>query len=253
MFLPSWLHCKLVRNRVEKNNPSNTFRAATAQVTFTGHADFDFNKSRLSVNAQKAYLLVMNGDTIPLLQSESNSEVFLHSGWDVDNIYFQYDYFQDILHIGVECFGICGDSDGDGNPGNTFPPNYFPDSAGGNDIPNLGNPEVFSMAFWPNPPASYSPTGDLNTVTAEFYPTFVVGVQQSDTIVDFNAYGFSEPSSCSGLTPPFARNTQCSIDHSQTVFALGAPDGYGVPVSIIVRSFAVLMPTNLTPAAGVRR
>ena len=36
------------------------------------------------------------------------------SGWDIQNILFQLDFNTGALHIGINCFGVCGDADGDG-------------------------------------------------------------------------------------------------------------------------------------------
>jgi hypothetical protein len=38
------------------------------------------------------------------------------SGWDIKNMYFQLDFDTGALHLGINCFGVCGDADGDGNP-----------------------------------------------------------------------------------------------------------------------------------------
>merc|ERR1711991_881040 len=40
-----------------------------------------------------------------------------YSGWDIRNLFFQYNEVTDVLQIGIDCFGICGDADGDGDPG----------------------------------------------------------------------------------------------------------------------------------------
>jgi len=41
------------------------------------------------------------------------------SGWDMNAIYLDYDIASDTLYVGIDCFGICGDADGDGDPGAT--------------------------------------------------------------------------------------------------------------------------------------
>ena len=38
------------------------------------------------------------------------------SGWDIQNIALQYDAVNDALHIGIDCYAVCGDADGDGDP-----------------------------------------------------------------------------------------------------------------------------------------
>ena len=38
------------------------------------------------------------------------------SGWDIKDMIFHHDGANDVLYIGINCFGICGDADGDGDP-----------------------------------------------------------------------------------------------------------------------------------------
>ena len=38
------------------------------------------------------------------------------SGWDIKDIRFHHDGSTDRLFVGINCFGICGDADGDGDP-----------------------------------------------------------------------------------------------------------------------------------------
>jgi len=83
------------------------------------------------------------------------------SGWDMRSIYFQYDDFQDQLLIGIDCFGICGDADGDGDAGRTGTTLM---SIGGLDLPNLAQTESFAIAI------------DLNLDVADVLPSFVPGI-----------------------------------------------------------------------------
>jgi hypothetical protein len=41
------------------------------------------------------------------------------SGWDMKDVRLAYDYELDQLHIGVNCWSVCGDADGDGDAGRT--------------------------------------------------------------------------------------------------------------------------------------
>jgi len=83
------------------------------------------------------------------------------SGWDLRSIYFQYDDFKDILLIGIDCFGICGDADGDGDAG---PTGSVLQSIGGLDLSNLAQTESFAIAI------------DLNLDVADVLPSFVPGI-----------------------------------------------------------------------------
>jgi hypothetical protein len=37
------------------------------------------------------------------------------SGWDIKNIYVQLDFDSGAFHFGINCFGVCGDADGNGD------------------------------------------------------------------------------------------------------------------------------------------
>lgn len=51
------------------------------------------------------------------------------SGVDILNVFFQYDQKVDTMYVGIDCDGICGDVDGDGDPGNSFNKSYAVDYA----------------------------------------------------------------------------------------------------------------------------
>jgi len=83
------------------------------------------------------------------------------SGWDMRSIYFQYDDIKDVLLIGIDCFGICGDADGDGDAGRTSATLQM---IGGLDLPNLAQSESFVIAI------------DLNLDVADVLPSFVPNI-----------------------------------------------------------------------------
>jgi hypothetical protein len=41
------------------------------------------------------------------------------SGWDIQTFWVFYDAVQDNMFLGIDCYGICGDADGDGDPSRT--------------------------------------------------------------------------------------------------------------------------------------
>merc|ERR1711991_1138675 len=61
-----------------------------------------------------------------------------YSGWDIRNLFSQYNEVTDVLQIGIDCFGICGDADGDGDPGAS---SLALASLGGLDYPDLSRTE----------------------------------------------------------------------------------------------------------------
>ena len=88
------------------------------------------------------------------------------SGWDINAIYWQYDYIQDDLLIGIDCFGVCGDADGDGNPGSA---GVDLAKLGGQDLPDLARGEGIAIVL------------DFNQDVADFLPSFV-----QDLLVPFD-------------------------------------------------------------------
>ncbi len=61
-------------------------------------------------------------------------------GWNILKHYYYYDSALDEMYVGIECAGICGDSDGNGDP----------------------------TATWPNPPSNVPAIYD-NNWTSEYY------------------------------------------------------------------------------------
>ncbi len=73
----------------------------------------------------------------------SNAPPGTISGWDLSRVRLYYDGAADVLYVGIECFGvICGDADGDGDPGGT---SSWLAANGGVDAPNLGGSESIAV------------------------------------------------------------------------------------------------------------
>jgi hypothetical protein len=69
---------------------------------------------------------------------------FARSGWDMKDVRLAYDYALDELHIGVNCFDVCGDADGDGDESRS---SAALTALGGVDLANLANSESFVVAL----------------------------------------------------------------------------------------------------------
>jgi hypothetical protein len=69
---------------------------------------------------------------------------FFYSGWDVQNMFVQYNFERDELHIALDCFAICGDADGDGDASRS---SLFVEARGGQDLPNLQSSESIVVAL----------------------------------------------------------------------------------------------------------
>jgi hypothetical protein len=66
------------------------------------------------------------------------------SGWDMKDVRLAYDYELDQLHIGINCWSVCGDADGDGDAGRT---STILEQRGGLDLPKMETSESFAVAF----------------------------------------------------------------------------------------------------------
>jgi hypothetical protein len=155
------------------------------------------------------------------------------SGYDILQVYFAYDYVLDTLYVGIDCAGICGDGDGDNFPASSS-------DTGVADAPDFAGNETINFLFWPQPPSSFQPTGEITADLDSFYPTFVVGVWSdqilgttSKTLADFNAYRWVSPSACAlEPTTPYQDPT-CLEAHRASL--MNPSLSYGSSVSSTVR------------------
>jgi hypothetical protein len=95
------------------------------------------------------------------------------SGWDIASVYFDYEVDTDTMYVGIDCYGICGDADGDGDPANTT---AWMAGFGGQDLPDLSGTENIGVLIDAN-----------NDGTFEV----VVGVSALADISGFGAYQFT--------------------------------------------------------------
>jgi len=100
------------------------------------------------------------------------------SGWDMVDLRLTYDAATDTMYVGINTFGICGDADGDGDPGGT---SAWLASTGGVDLLNLGSTETIAVYF------------DLDKDGTFASPDFdvIAGVSSTDHIFGFKVAEFS--------------------------------------------------------------
>jgi hypothetical protein len=108
------------------------------------------------------------------------------SGWDVLAIYFYYDSGDDRMYVGIDCNGVCGDADGDGDPGAWTSPG----GTGGTDNPDLNPLEGLAMAIDSDKDGTYdvavgvSNMGDIDSFGTYDYPSagfpYVFGAAKSN-------------------------------------------------------------------------
>mmetsp|Transcript_7135 Transcript_7135/g.22837 ORF Transcript_7135/g.22837 Transcript_7135/m.22837 type:complete len:655 (-) Transcript_7135:46-2010(-) len=149
----------------------------TAAVRFTGDVVQDFTKdTAVNPATGKPYNanVVTVSDGVRSAACDNNAcpdvgvpmgfcsgGVCPDSGFDIRSIYFQYDPDQDTIDIGIDCFGICGDADGDGDPSSAGPRLVV---MGGNDAANFAGSETVSIAL------------DFDMDVAETLPSLATGL-----------------------------------------------------------------------------
>lgn len=141
--------------------------------TFSGDAPADFDQTdTISVTDPGGV-----GDVgIPIPPAPAGTV----SGWDVAALYFDYDSYDDTMYIGVDCFGICGDADGNGLPGGTSTWLVF---QGGVDRPDLADTEFVALLI----------DTDNDYVAGSGGPGFevAIGVDGDSDINSFGVYSFT--------------------------------------------------------------
>lgn len=140
-----------------------------AAPTFTGDAAVDFT-----------------GPTVVKINDRSAPDVGLPrafpagtiSGFDMRALYLDYDAATDTMYVGIDCFTICGDADGDGNPGGT---SDILKGLGGEDIPDFGPGESFGLLI--------DTDNDYTTSSGDF--DVVIGVRDNDDLSQIGAFEYT--------------------------------------------------------------
>jgi hypothetical protein len=113
---------------------------------FTGNVETDFpiTQDKNGKNfAQRKYEIQTISDGLDV-GLPPGFNFTMASGWDIKDMRFQYDYANDALHVGINCFGICGDADGNNDPSAA---SVQLTNAGGSDLPDFGSSESCAMAI----------------------------------------------------------------------------------------------------------
>lgn len=146
-----------------------------APPAFTGNAANDFSGSDV------IKIEDLQGDVgMPIPPFPDGTQ----SGFDMRTVYLHYDAETDILSVGIDCIHICGDSDGDGDPGNAgeiLGKSIAEGGLGGADIADFGSGESFGLLIDTN--------NDFTGSTGDF--EVVVGVKSSSTVAEIGAFSYT--------------------------------------------------------------
>ncbi|MEZ6197474.1 MAG: hypothetical protein R3F20_17405 [Planctomycetota bacterium] len=118
------------------------------------------------------------------------------SGWDIKGVALSYDEATDTLFCGIDTFGIAGDADGDGDPGS---PSAGLVINGGDDLPNFGGTESFTMGFDFDDDGLLDIVvgtpigGDLSSFTVATYDNLVFFPTQNPLSDPYNRFGTPLP------------------------------------------------------------
>jgi hypothetical protein len=167
-----------------------------APITLTGNVAADFSTTNPSV-------LVIPHSDVPdhIAQPEWMTQAGLVSGWNIQDVRLSYNAQSDTLYVGVNTFGIAGDVDGKGNPGQNDPQLA---AAGGSNPAGFGGDKSMAVGFAPasltstpnNPPApvivagvpgdkSQAGTGLDGFTVAKYAPTGSSGGPNYDLVTSF--------------------------------------------------------------------
>ncbi len=150
-----------------------------AAPAFTGDAAADFTGPDV---------IVLNDRTtpdvgLPYLNPPTTTVGFptsTVSGFDMRAVYLNYDRATDTMYVGVDCFVICSDADGDGDPNVTGPTLT---ALGGTDAANFGDGESFGLII--------DTDNDYITDTQAGNFNVVVGVRDDDSLTQLGVYSYT--------------------------------------------------------------
>ena len=141
-----------------------------AAPTFTGKADVDFTGPTVIKLNDRATPDV----GLPHSISPTDTVKFpttTISGFDMRAVYLEYDKTTDTMYVGIDCFEICGDADGDGNPSK---PGSILQGLSGDDVADFGKGESFGLLI--------DTDNDYVTSTLTGHFNVVIGVRDDDDL-----------------------------------------------------------------------
>lgn len=194
-------------------------------INFTGNAREDFAAVFLMPESfTRNYVVIPNSRDVEHMEATGYTKI--DSGMDILGVHLLYDWENDDLYVGVDCNGICGDADGDGDPSSSSVPSIH-------DEPDMCQGESFAMLLWPSPSQNWKPS------VINFFPSLIVGINQADCLSDWRVAAFDGAAEC-----PLPLDTP-SCASEQTLKAVQVPDSAWGDTLQQLQLFA--MPSAETP------
>ncbi len=190
-----------------------------AEPTFTGDAPADFTDADT--------IFIPDPDGVGSVGLPPTAPAGTISGWDLAGVFFDYDHSTDTMYVGFDCVGICGDADGDGDPGGT---GAWLAAQGGSDLANLSGDEAVVLLIDTN-----------NDGSAEV----AVGVNDASDISAFGAYNRAP----TGFARPFdASRWGTQLPNPFSLYA--NPSAVAPDLEFSIGSFSTLPNFSFTPGEG---
>lgn len=181
--------------------------------TFTGDAAADFGDASAIVFEDRAE----PGDVALPGQFPTGTI----SGFDIRALYMSYDGDTDTMYVGIDCFVICGDADGDGDPGGT---SETLAGLGGLDEADFGPGESFGLLI--------DTDNDYDDTTGDF--DVVIGVSEEGSLADIGAFSYNGAINEQLLNETWLER----LPNAVTLYA--PPDGITPDLEFAIANFSTL-------------
>ena len=182
-------------------------------VTFTGNVVNDFASATILADPGGINDVGLPASLIGAL-----------SGWEMIQVALSYDNVSDTLFLGIDCRGICGDADGDGDPNSTGPGLSM---SGGVDLPNFSGSESFTFGL------DLSGDGVLDVIAGTPFGVDIFGY----TVSLFSPFG-------NLFAPAFFFGTPLPA-HTGTVFM--TPNAAAPDLEFTITNFSALLNMFVSP------
>jgi hypothetical protein len=123
-----------------------TATASPIQLTGNVAADFSYNASSTGSTNTGVDIIQHSNYPVHIAQPQWMTDSGLVSGWNIKNVAVGYDQHSDTLYVGINTFGVAGNVDGNGTPGN---PDPRLTAAGGTDPANFGGDKSMAVGIAP--------------------------------------------------------------------------------------------------------